>query len=376
MSFPIQLAFERFYSCFADSQPDYSDYNKVASAIINCKSGSLGCNISVCDDCGHVSVHNNSCRNRHCPCCQIMHKELWIDSRMAETIDCPYFHAVFTIPSELNELILFNKKELYSLMHKASARTLLELASDKKYLGATAGIIQVLHTWGQKLDFHPHIHCIVMGGGLTPDGKFVRSSKDFFIPVKVLSRKFRGKFLALLSDLHSNGKLFVPDSISDWNSFMDSLYNKEWIPFIKETFDGAANAVSYLGRYTHRIAISNSRILEVTDSSVSFRYKDYRDNHTHKVMTLEGTEFIRRFLLHVLPRGFTRIRYYGILSNRTRKDKIAIIRTQTARLKFRSRYNGLSTEERILAMFGIDLRECPCCKSRNYHQIKSFHLRN
>lgn len=339
---------------------------KAAHAILNCKSDSLGCNISQCTDCGHMEFHNNSCRNCNCPNCQAILKEIWIDKRRAEVIDSPYFHVVFTVPHELNPLIYANQELLYSLLHRCSSETLLELSRDKKYLGATPGIIQVLHTWGQTLNFHPHIHCIVSGGGLSYDNKLRKSGNKFFIPVRVMAMKFRGKFLAYLQNHYASGKLAFSAFCTGlrnsyrWNEFRDTLYNKDWCPYIKETFNGFGNAIEYLGRYTHRIAITNTRIQSVTDSRVSFWARDYKSCKT-KTITLENVKFIRRFLMHVLPSGFQKIRYYGFLNNRTKTKNLKIIFKLQGYQKFKQRYVGLPIAELLKEVWNYDIRVCPAC---------------
>jgi len=381
MSSAIQEVFNRFYSSYLKIHGVNSAYDKVARAIMNCKTGTLGSNATICDECGHIEIHHNSCRNRHCPNCQAIPKALWIDARKSEIVDAPYYHVVFTIPSELNGLFFANQSALYSLFHKCVAKTLLELSADKKYLGAKPGIIQVLHTWGQKLDYHPHIHCIISGGGLSPLNTFKSVDSDFFIPVWVLSKKFRGKFLALLNEEYSKGKLSCSYSIRhllddyNWKSFIDSLYRKEWIPFIKETFNGQGNALEYLGRYTHRIAISNSRILNVTDTDVTFKVKDYSTNQDTE-LTLSGVEFIRRFLMHVLPKGFVKIRNYGFLSNSIKTKCLRIIRTQTRNLKNKAELADLKTDALLLILFGIDVHLCPKCNSKKCYKIRSYHKRS
>lgn len=338
---------------------------KAARAILNCKSGSLGCNISQCTDCGHMEFHNNSCRNRNCPNCQAILKEIWIDKRRAEVIDSPYFHVVFTVPHELNPLIYGNQELLYSLLHRCSSETLLELSRDKKYLGATPGIIQVLHTWGQTLNFHPHIHCIVSGGGLSDDHKLRKCGDSFLIPIRIMASKFRGKFLFYLQKYYEAGKLAF-SSCADlknsycWNEFRDDLYNKDWCPYIKETFNGFGNAIEYLGRYTHRIAITNTRIQSVTKSQVTFSARDYKSGET-KAITLENVEFIRRFLMHVLPSGFQKIRYYGFLNNRTKTGNLKIIFKLQGYQKFKQRYIGLSIAELLKEVWNYDIHICPVC---------------
>lgn len=374
----FHLGYAEYCSHFIPSE----EQNKAAYAIMNCKSGKLGCNLSFCEDCGHLETHYNSCRNRHCPCCQAILKELWIDKRKSEVIDAPYFHVVFTLPSELNPLIYANQTLLYSLLHKCVSETLLELSINSKYLGALPGIIQILHTWGQELNFHPHMHCIVAGAGLTKSKQFKRSSKKFFIPVKVLASKFRGKFLAGLQELYASNKFTFSSSCKElqnsytFNKFRNSLYNKQWIPFIKETFNGFGNAIDYLGRYTHRIAISNSRIKSVTNSHVTFSAKDYRTSETNTI-TVTHVEFIRRFLMHVLPSGFQKIRYYGFLNNRYKKVNLKLICKLTGKQLFKSLYKGLNSEEILLALWNINVRLCPNCGCDHFRQAgRTYHNRN
>lgn len=356
------------YQDFCDSSHVQSDIQKKASqAILDCKSGRLGCNLSQCLDCGHIQIHNNSCRNRNCPNCQAVLKELWIDKRRAEVIDAPYFHVVFTLPHELNPLIYCNQSILYGLLHRCSAETLLELSSNKKYLGATPGIIQVLHTWNQELQYHVHMHCIISGGGLTPDKSILISSKNFFIPVNVLRDKFKGKYLSLLDSLFRENKLVFSSSCEElknsyrWNEFKDRLYKKDWCPYIKETFNGFGNAIDYLGRYTHRIAISNSRILSVTASETTFSARGRKTGEPRRTITLENTEFIRRYLMHVLPSGFQKIRYYGFLNNRMKSKNLKRIFKLQGKRRFRERYQGLSMAELLKVVWNYDVSVCPQC---------------
>lgn len=237
--------------------------------------------MNICDDCGSHHIHYNSCRNRHCPCCQGLVKEKWIDKRKSEVVNAPYFHVVFTVPSELNPLIYTNKKLLYNLFYKASAETLTELSKDPHHLGAEIGFMSILHTWGQSLSYHPHLHCVVLGGGLTKDLKFLAFKDDFLFPIRIVSRLFRGKFLNSLeaSKYKANRLIFAGQGSKYRNSYefkelLSILYKKEWIPHIKETFKGAANVIEYLGRYTHRVAISNARILNIMPDCITFRMKD------------------------------------------------------------------------------------------------------
>lgn len=317
----IQQVWKYSYADFSEHHLQSHEQFKTSHAILNCKTGILGATISQYSDCGHIEYHNNSCRNRNCPNCQAVKKELWVDKRRSEVIDSPYFHVVFTLPHELNPLLYINQKLLYGLLHRCSAETLLELSADKKYLGAPPGIIQVLHTWNQTLDYHVHMHCIISGGGITPDGKIRKSKGTLFILVFVLRDKFKGKFLHHLNSMYQSGALTVSHAFSGeesyfcWNTFKDSLYQKDWCPYIKETFNGFGNAIEYLGRYTHKIAISNSRIISVTDTHTTFSVRGKKTGDPRRTITLGNEEFIRRFLMHVLPAGFQKVRYFGFLNN-------------------------------------------------------------
>ena len=364
----IRHIFEHSYEGYCTQGHFQSDVQrKAAHAILNCKSGRLGINLSQCTDCGHIEVHNNSCRNRNCPNCQAIHKELWVDRRRAEVIDSPYFHVVFTLPHELNSLIYCNQQLLYGLLHRCCAETLLELSSNKKWLGATPGIIQVLHTWNQQLDYHVHMHCIVSGGGLTKDGKIRKSSSNFFICTEVLRDKFKGKYMAYLSSLYENGSLSFSSSCEKlrnsyyWKEWKNNLYEKDWCPYIKETFNGFGNAIEYLGRYTHKIAISNSRILDFTESMVTFSARGKKPDEPKRHITLEHTEFIRRYLMHVLPSGFQKIRYYGFLNNRMKNKNLKVIfKLQNGR-RFKQRYAGMTMAELLKAVWNFDICLCPEC---------------
>ena len=378
--YKIQEIFQASYSEYCNHYNPSEVQHKAALSIMNCKSGKLGCNISMCEDCGHAEIHNNSCRNRNCPCCQAMLKELWIDARKAEVIDAPYFHVVFTLPAQLNPLIYTNQAILYSLMHKCASDTLLELSADKKYLGATPGIIQVIHTWGQELNFHPHIQCIITGAGLTKTKHLRKSPSKFFIPVKVLGKMFRGKFLDKLQSLYEDDKLCFTNHTNKlknsykWNEFRNSLYNITWIPYIKETFNGFGNAIDYLGRYTHRIAISNSRIKSVTSTKVTYAAKDYKTGE-HKEVTITHLEFIRSFMMHVLPSGFQKIRYYGFLNNRSKKINLKLIVKLTGKELFQSKFISMKHDELLLLLWNINVHLCPecgCSSMRHAGRIYSF----
>lgn len=272
---------------------------KTMSAIETCRTSKLGGHVDKCDSCGHLRISYNSCRNRHCPKCQTLAKERWLHNRKKDLLPVGYFHVVFTIPEELNFITLLNQKEMYSILFKAASETLLELGKDTKYLGAEIGFISILHTWGQNLMNHPHLHCIVPGGGLSLDGKrWINSKKDFFIPVKVLSRKFRGKFLYYFKKSYYTKELKFTGDVKQlkekahFKSFIDKQYKKEWIVYCKAPFKNAVYVLEYLGRYTHRVAISNNRIVKMENGNVTFKYRDYKDNNKKKLMTITAEEFI------------------------------------------------------------------------------------
>jgi len=344
---------------------------RVMRAIEVCRTEVLGGHKDQCDNCGHLEISYNSCRNRHCPKCQTLRKEKWIEARSEDLLPIQYFHVVFTLPSELNPLVSMNRKVLYDLLFRSVSETLAELANDPKHLGAGIGNIGILHTWGQNLMDHPHIHCIVTGGGLSSDGgRWVSCRKGFFIPVRVMSALFRGKFLDLLKRCFKSDHLVFPGSIShlkqseDFERFRSQLYRKKWVVYCKPPFDGVQGVLQYLGRYTHRIAISNNRILNIRNGDVSFLWRDYADQNRLKTMTLKADEFIRRFLLHVLPSRYVRIRHFGLLANRKRKDNIALCRKILGDGKTAIKQNGKKEtwQEQLFRICGIDVTLCPVCQ--------------
>ena len=335
-------------------------HHKAMKAMEQCRTAELGGHMDVCDECGVVNISYNSCRNRHCPKCQTLKREKWMDARKSDLLDVGYFHVVFTIPSEINTIVFQNQRELYSLLFRAASETLQELATNRKYLGARIGFAAILHTWGQNLIHHPHIHCVVPGGGLNEAGSWIKSRKKFFIPVKVMSRKFRGKFLALLREipLEFHGSISELNDPVIWQRLLSTLYAKEWVVYCKSPFKNAACVVEYLGRYTHRVAISNNRILSCEDGMVTFRRRDYRDNNKQKVMTVTAEEFIRRFLIHILPDRFMKIRHYGLLANRDKGERLALCRRITRTQEPAER---LTTDELLMKMLGRDIRICSHC---------------
>ena len=334
---------------------------KVMNAIVKCRTAELGAHIDECECCGAVEISYNSCRNRHCPKCQTLAKERWIDNQKYDLLNVPYFHVVFTVPDELRPIIFQNQRKLYNLLFRAVSETLLELAADKNFLGAKIGFTSILHTWGQSLSFHPHIHCIVPAGGLTGSRTWISSRKKFFIPVKVLSRKFRGKFLALLNlqILEFFGEQSHLSDPVHFQNLVASCYCKDWVVYCKPPFKSAASVVEYLGRYTHRVAISNNRILNIDDGHVTFKWRDYKDNNRWKNMSISAFEFIRRFLMHVLPKGFMKIRHFGLLGNRDKTKRLTLCKrlTKTAvNAKVKA-----STLDLLSNMLGRDTTLCQYC---------------
>jgi hypothetical protein len=297
----------------------------------------------------------------------MLSKERWIEKRKADLLNVGYFHVVFTVPEQLRPVFYQNQTVMYNLLFKAVAETLQELAANKKYIGARLGFTSILHTWGQNLCYHPHIHCVISGGGLDELGTWKSSRKTFFIPVRVLSRLFQGKFLHYLkeADLGFHGDLKYLENPADWNRLADECYKKEWIVYCKPPFKNAACVVDYLGRYTHRVAISNNRIISIENGRVSFKWRDYKDGNRWKVMALPADEFIRRFLMHVLPPKFTKIRHYGLLASRDKSKRIALCKrlTQTPIIQMQS----LSTAQLIQKLTGRDISKCQICGYQKQH---------
>jgi len=337
------------------------DYHKrVLNALANCRTSVLGGHVEQCDACGEIHISYNSCRNRHCPKCQGAQRNKWIESRLKDVLDCKYFHNVFTVPECLNHYCLHYPKEMYDILFKSSKETLECFGNDGKYLGASIGGIGILHTWGQKLDLHPHIHYIVPAGGVNKTGNWIhtRSGGKYLFPVKAMSTVFRGKFVDLLKDL------LLSKSIEFSDALRHDIYKKEWVVYAKRPFGGASQVIEYLGRYTHKIAISNHRIQCIDNENVVFSYKDYSDGGKVKSMSLSATEFLRRFCLHILPKGFRKIRHYGILASRNKKN-LRVLQTNMGIVK---------QEKDAIIYINHDFRvkRCPCCGNGEMHVIMSF----
>ena len=363
----VQDIFLRFYPKYLDKYIPSPQQSKVANCIINCKTGAYGANVSMCEDCGHLQIHYNSCRNRCCPMCQALPKEKWMDKRREDVLEAPYFHVVFTVPQELNPLIYSNQQFLYDAMYHCVSATIEELTSDAKHLGAKVGYICVLHTWGSEMNFHPHIHVILLGGGLTAENQWRDKGEEFFLPVKVLSKLFRGKYLDELKNLWEERKLQFHGSSEkyrnhyDFKGLLNTCYEKDWVPHCKKTFNGAQSVINYLGKYTHRIAISNHRIIRMDEDTVTYYVKDYREEGKWKEFTISGVEFIRRFLMHVPPKRFVRIRHYGLLCTRTKTRHLTLCRNLLGCKQYLSRLKDLDTPQMLETLYGIKVTVCKCC---------------
>jgi len=318
---------------YLSTHPVSGQQRRATCDLIACRTATLGGHRRRCTKCGHEEIAYNSCRNRHCPKCQGKKQALWLQARSADLLEVAYFHVVFTLPEALGPLALQNQRVLYALLFRATAETLLTIARDKKYLGARIGFTAILHTWGQTLLYHPHVHCVVPAGGLSPDTRqWIAALEGFFLPVRVLSRLFRGKYLAYLREAYQSGDLVLAGGLKNlrderaWKSYLAPIAKQDWVVYAKPPFGSPTQVLKYLARYTHRVAISNRRLIALEDGMVAFSYKDYKRGHRRRVMRLTAIEFIRRFLLHVLPRGFMRIRHYGLLANRVRKENLCLCR--------------------------------------------------
>jgi hypothetical protein len=300
---------------------------RILRAIASCRTAALGGHVEACDHCPYRRVAYNSCRNRHCPKCQASACAKWMGDRAAELLPVEYFHVVFTLPDAFNALALANKRVVYNVLFDAVSQTLLEVAADPRRLGARIGFMSILHTWGQNLCLHPHVHCVVPGGGLSPDGsRWVPCRAGFFLPVRVLSRVFRGKFIDGLKRARVAGKLAGADDGREFDRLLDASVKQDWVVYAKPPFGGPEQVLKYLARYTHRIAIANRRLVSTDDLTVTFNWKDYAHHNRRRAMTLDGAEFLRRFLLHAVPPGFMRIRHFGLLANRVRATNLATCR--------------------------------------------------
>jgi hypothetical protein len=345
---------------------------RVMRAVERCRTAALGGHVEACDACGHRRVAFNSCRDRHCPKCQSLTRAQWLEDRQTELLPVEYFHVVFTVPQEIAAIAYQNKALVYGMLFRATAETLRLIAADPKHLGAQIGFIAILHTWGQNLLHHPHLHCVVPGGGLAPDGqRWVACRPGFFLPVRVLSRLFRRLFLALLREAFDAGTLKFFNALAGLQDpvafarHLAAAARTDWVVYAKPPFGGPERVLEYLGRYTHRVAIANSRLVDFADGTVTFRWKDYRQDASPKLMRLPAEEFVRRFLLHVLPSGFQRIRHYGLLANRGRDAKLARCRQLLDCVAPIDAVAATAESEGYLDRYqrltGVSLRDCPQC---------------
>lgn len=363
-----------------------AEQEAVLRNIAQCRTAALGGHVDECDSCDHQRISYNSCRDRHCPKCLNLKRAEWLTQRLSRLLPVGYFHVVFTIPDELNPLALRNKKVVFDILFATAAQTLQEIAADPKHLGGQLGFTAVLHTWGQNLLFHPHVHSVVTGGGLSPDGsRWIAGRERFLLPVKVLGRLFRGKFLHALDQAWKQKKLSFGGSTAsladsqNWRNLKDGLYKKAWVVYAKPPFGGPEHVFRYLGRYTHRVAISNHRIVDITNDKVTFTIKDYTDGNTRKLLTLDGAEFLRRFLLHVLPPGFVRIRHYGLCAGRNVNTKLETARRllQPDRPTEARPTHDAPAEtsespwwERFREATGIDVMACPECGTGRMMRVR------
>ena len=376
---PLEVA-DIFRACGAQYRQTHRcspEQLAVMDAIEICRTAELGGRVEKCDQCGHRAILYNSCRNRHCPKCGWLARMRWLEERQAQLLPVGYFHVVFTVPEQIVPLALQNKRVVYNILFAAVSQTLLTIAADPKHLGALIGFLAVLHTWGQVLLGHPHVHCVVPAGGVSQDGSrwICPKGKRFFLPIGVLSKMFRGKFLTMLKQALTAGKLKFHGSLAPFNDarklsqYLRPLYRRNWVVYCKAPFGSPEQVLKYLGRYTHRIAITNDRLLALQDNTVSFSYKDYRDGSKIKSMTLDADEFIRRFLLHVLPQRFVRIRHYGFLANARREKHLDRCR----RLLDVAPSDPLPQQdwkERYYSLTGQPVDLCPCCKTGRMIQIE------
>jgi Putative transposase/Transposase zinc-binding domain len=350
---------------------------RVMQAIEDCRTAALGGHLEVCDHCGAEVARYHSCRNRHCPKCQTLAKERWVEARCAELLPVPYFHLVFTLPHEMNPLAQGNPKAIYRLLFQAASETLQTFGRDPKWLGGEIGITMALHTWGQNLAQHLHVHCVVSGGALAPDERWIPAKCGFLFPVRALSVVFRGKYLAALQQAFEAQKIdFAGETTalaapSDFRAFLAKLRAKDWVVYAKPPFGGPEQVLAYLGRYTHRIAIGNERLLASEKGQVRFRWRDYAHGNKVKVMRLPAEEFIRRFLLHVLPKGFMRIRHYGLLANRHRTEHLTACRAALDAPPPAPR-EAETVEVFLARVLGTEANRCPHCGQGRLRPIRAL----
>jgi Putative transposase/Transposase zinc-binding domain len=362
--------FRRFGPAFRDQNGASlsSARRRAMWAIEHCRTAGLGGHVERCSDCAHQRVFYNSCRNRSCPKCQALARAEWLADRQTELLEVPYFHVVFTVPEPIAVVAFQNQTLVYDILFRAASETLRRIAADPEHLGAEIGFLAVLHTWGSAMTHHPHLHCLVPGGGIAPDGRsWIPCRSGFFLPVTVQSRMFRGLFLHYLERAFAAGELrFFSEhrhlhEAAAFQRYLAPTRDIEWVVYAKRPFAGPAQVLDYVGRYTHRVAISNNRLVSIDGDRVCFRWKDYRDDSRQKVMSLRGDEFIRRFLIHVLPDGFHRIRYFGFLGNSHRARKLALCRELLRMTPAAPADPPADYRDRYEALTGRSLRQCPHC---------------
>jgi len=369
--------FCRYGKAYIKSHPMPLEHYKIMNAIVTCRTAALGGHVEVCDSCGKTQNSYNSCRNRHCPKCQALTKARWLEARQAELLCVPYFHNVFTLPHDLNLVILCNKKIMLDILFKAVSATLKEFAENPKSRykeGGKIGFTSILHTWDQKLRDHFHLHCVIPAGYLSHDGeRWIHSKKKFLFPVKALSRVFRGKFIEQMElafhDLIFPGKIADIGTDAGFRKLKKQLFSKEWVVYSKQPFGGPKQVLEYLGRYTHRVAISNNRILDIGNNTITFSYRDRKNDNEKKSIPLKANEFIRRFLLHALPKKFMRIRHCGFLANRCKKGNLLKCRKILGQNTIPDNLSNKSAKDLILDLTGLDISTCPFCKKGKLNKM-------
>jgi Putative transposase/Transposase zinc-binding domain len=361
--------FRAHADAYRATHPLTPQQGQVLRRLAQCRTAALGGHVEACGGCGFTRISYNSCRDRHCPKCQASKRAAWLETRLERLLPISYFHVVFTLPAVLNPLVLHNQRLLYDLLLRAASATLLTLAADPQRLGAQIGVTAILHTWGQNLLFHPHVHCVVTGGGLALDGqRWVAGRRQYFLPVKVLGKLFRGKFLAGLKAAYQAGQLRLTGSVAAladpqaFQQLLEPLYGRNWIVYAKRPFGGPQQVFRYLGRYSHRVAIANARLVSMDHNQVSFQWKDYAAGQQTKVMTVAAEEFVRRFLLHVLPKGFVRIRHFGLLASVNVATKLARCRQLLGQEAQPAPRPQPLWSERVREWTGQDPRRCPQCQ--------------
>jgi hypothetical protein len=382
---PLEVAdiFRRFGAAFRQAHADALGHGQLRamSAIERCRTAALGGHVEQCDACGHRRITYNSCRHRACPKCQSLARAQWLQEREAELLEVEYFHVVFTVPEPIAAIAFQNRRLVYDLLFHASAETLRTIAADPKHLGAEIGFLSILHTWGQNLLHHPHVHCVVPGGGIAPDGqRWIGCRPGFFLPVRVLSRLFRRLFLEQLhqafhaSQLRLRGQLEPLREANAFRAYLAPAAQAEWVVYAKPPFGGPRQVLNYLGRYTHRVAISNNRLLTMDGNRVTFAWKDYKHEAAQRTMNLDADEFIRRFLLHVLPNGLQHIRHYGFLANRHRQTKLVLCRRLLDAPAPPAPESSTKQDYRdlYLALSGKSLRDCPLCGKGHMVRIETL----